>query len=171
MCVTDFFLVEASSREPLRSFTRSQLYYLQADLFGAGIDTSLNTVMWAILFLASAEFRDIQEKIQEEIDNECGSDPPSLANQLPLLRATILEVQRLRPVTPLGVPHGTVNVTKVGPWTLPAGTMVLPLHWAINRDPGLWQNPEEFKPHRFISHNGGLVENTKLYPFQVRLCI
>ena len=45
VCVTDFFLVEASNREPLGSFTRSQLYYLQADLFGAGIDTSLNTVM------------------------------------------------------------------------------------------------------------------------------
>jgi len=173
VCLTDYFLVEASSRESIGSFTRSQLYYLQADLFGAGIDTSLNTVLWALLFLSSDQFRDIQEKIQEEIDNDCHGNPPSLTNSLPLLRATVFEVQRLRPVTPLGIPHGTISTTNVGPWTLPAGTMVLPLHWAINRDPELWENPEEFCPHRFLDENGVLVENTNLYPFQVgkRRCI
>ena len=167
VCVTDFFLLEASSREDLGSFTRTQLNYLQADLFGAGIDTSKNTVLWVLLFLASDLFRELQENIQLQIDDECGENTPSLASSLPLLHATILEVTRLRPVTPLGVPHGTLKTTIFGGWSMPAGTMVLPLHWAINRDPDLWEHPEEFQPHRFLDKNGDLVENRNLYPFQV----
>ena len=167
VCITDFFLVESSRRSAVGSFTRSQLYYLQADLFGAGIDTSKNTVLWALLFLSSDTFKDLQKNIQLQIDHECGGNTPSLTSNLPLLRATILEVQRLRPVTPLGVPHGTVTATRVGSWTLPAGTMVLPLHWAINRDPDLWENPEEFRPSRFLDESGALIENRNLYPFQV----
>merc|ERR1719233_109554 len=173
VCITDFFLVESSKRSPVGSFTRSQLYYLQADLFGAGIDTSKNTVLWVLLLLSSDTFRELQQKIQLEIDHDCAGNTPSLTSPLPLLRATILEVQRLRPVTPLGVPHGTVNVTKVGSWSLPAGTMVLPLHWAINRDPDLWEHPEEFRPDRFLDESGALLENRNLHPFQVgkRRCI
>lgn len=40
---------------------------------------------------------------------------------------------RLRPVVPLGVPHGVVEEMDLAGWRLPKATMVLPLHWAINR--------------------------------------
>ena len=40
---------------------------------------------------------------------------------------------RLRPVVPLGVPHGVVEEMELAGWRLPKATMVLPLHWAINR--------------------------------------
>ena len=166
-CVTDYFLLEASKKTNGGSFTRSQLYFLQADLFGAGIDTSLNTIMWSLLYLSSEEGKLLQSQIQDEMDQECQSSSVSLSHKLPLLRATILEVQRLRPVTPLGVPHGTTQAVKYGQWTLPSGTMVIPLHWAINRDPELWESPEKFLPNRFLDNEGNLQENGKLYPFQV----
>lgn len=44
---------------------------------------------------------------------------------------------RLRPVVPLGVPHGVVEEVEVSGWRLPKATMVMPLHWAINRSNSL----------------------------------
>jgi cytochrome P450 len=45
------------------------------------------------------------------------------------LQAVILEVQRLFPVVPLGVPHGTTRPANLAGFRLPAGTMVMALHW------------------------------------------
>ena len=47
------------------------------------------------------------------------------------------QVMRLRPVVPLGVPHGVVEEVEVSGWRLPKATMVMPLHWAINRSNSL----------------------------------
>ena len=47
------------------------------------------------------------------------------------------QVMRMRPVVPLGVPHGVVEEVEVSGWRLPKATMVMPLHWAINRSNSL----------------------------------
>ena len=121
---------------------------MQADLFGAGLDTSLNTVTFALSFLGSPEFCSLQTALQAELDG-CGTEGPGLHHPLPLLRATVLEVQRLRPVTPLGVPHGTLATVQLASGAvLPPATMIIPLHWAVNRDKELWDRPEEFRPNR-----------------------
>ena len=60
-------------------------------------------------------------------------------------------------------------VNNLGNWEFPAGTMVMPLHWAINHDPKTWSQPELFRPHRFIDQDGDLVADLHLYPFQVIL--
>jgi ecdysteroid 25-hydroxylase CYP306A1 len=89
-----------------------------------------------------------------------------------LLRSCLLEVARLRPVTPLGVPHGTLADVRLGTdYLLPPGTMLLPLHWAINRDPAVWERPEEFDATRFLMSGGDLA--SKMLPFQSgrRRCI
>ena len=95
---------------------------------------------------------------------------------------------RLRPVVPLGVPHGVVEEVEVSGWRLPKATMVMPLHWAINRsnsllysesngctivnctlwyrDPLIWEEPEKFLPSRFLGADGESRANDFL-PFQV----
>ena len=121
---------------------------MQADLFGAGLDTSLNTVTFALSFLGSPEFCWLQTAVQAELDG-CGRAGPGLHHPLPLLRATLLEVERLRPVTPLGVPHGTLATVRLASGAvLPPATMIIPLHWAVNMDTELWDRPEEFRPNR-----------------------
>lgn len=47
------FLKEQQARgaEP-GSFTTSQFYHLLADLFGAGVDTTLTTLRWLLIYLA-----------------------------------------------------------------------------------------------------------------------
>ena len=66
---------------------------LQADLFGAGTDTSLNTISWSLLLLSSPDQAHLVQALQAELDEECGEDGEiHLGLRLPLLRATILEV-------------------------------------------------------------------------------
>ena len=61
-------------------------------MYGAGTETTINTLMWTILFLASKEMKHLQEKIQSDIDTECGDQYPTMQHKLSLLRATILGI-------------------------------------------------------------------------------
>ena len=81
-------------------FTRRQMYFFQGDLYGAGTETSTHTILFALMFLASDQCRGLQQRIQAEIAAECGDKAPTLEHKLNLLRATVMEVQRIRPVTP-----------------------------------------------------------------------
>ena len=72
------------------SFTRRQLFFFQGDLFGAGTETSTNTIKFALLVLSAPQYRDLLEEIMAEIDSECGASRPALSHSLPHLRAAIL---------------------------------------------------------------------------------
>ena len=50
------------------SFSNKQLHFLQADLFGAGTDTSLTTIKWCVAALAKNP-----DTVQEELRREMGT--------------------------------------------------------------------------------------------------
>ncbi|XP_072751870.1 cytochrome P450 306a1 isoform X2 [Anoplolepis gracilipes] len=112
---TDNFLaafndVMSNNANNSEHFTQPQYYHLLADLFGAGTDTTLTTLRWFLLFMATHPVE--QKKIQDEINELLGQKLPTLEDRLVLIRleAAIAETQRLRSVTPLGIPHGTLEV-------------------------------------------------------------
>ncbi|KAL0108031.1 hypothetical protein PUN28_014951 [Cardiocondyla obscurior] len=156
-----------------RSFTQQQFYHLLADLFGAGTDTTLTTLRWFLLFMATHP--DEQKKLQDEMDELLGEKPPSLDDRLLLvhLEAAIAETQRLRSVVPVGIPHGTTEVTQIGDYDVPKGTMVVPLQWAMHTDPSYWRDPLSFQPERFVGPDGGLVKPKAFLPYQAgkRMCV
>ena len=72
-------------------------------------------------------------------------------------------------MTPQGIPHGVTSPVEVGgQWELQPGTMVLPLHWAVNMDSKTWAQPDTFRPARFLDTEGKLSQENKIFPFQVR---
>ncbi|XP_066602888.1 cytochrome P450 306a1 [Prorops nasuta] len=154
-------------------FTEAQFYHLLADLFGAGTDTTLTTLRWFILFIAVHP--EEQERIREEMRQVLGNREPTLADKedLKLLEASIMEVQRLRSVVPIGIPHGALEDAKIAEYDIPKGTMVVPLQWAIHMDPVYWDEPAEFKPQRFIAEDGSILKPEAFLPFQSgkRMCI
>ncbi|XP_078407105.1 cytochrome P450 2U1 isoform X2 [Cetorhinus maximus] len=105
----DFYLKEVDyeiQRNQKTSFSEDYLFYIIGDLFVAGTDTTSNTVLWAILFMAAHP--EVQEKVQREISTVVGeSRPPSLKDKLhmPFTEATIMEIQRMTTVVPLAIPH------------------------------------------------------------------
>lgn len=52
-------------------------------------------------------------------------------------------------------------------YRIPKGTMVIPLQWALHMDPKVWDNPEEFRPSRFLASDGSLLKPQEFMPFQV----
>ena len=55
---------------------------------------------------------------------------------------------------------------RAGPYTIPAGHMIMPSLTAIMKGPDQWEDALAFKPSRFIDPNSGrVVKNEKLIPF------
>lgn len=178
--VADFLQAqrEARIRDPQsiesQSFSDKQLCYLAGDIFGAGIDTTVNTIQWCILYLCKRQ--SIQEDIYQDIQTRCG---PIITlqdkHQLAYLQAFIFEVMRMKPAVPMGVPHGTTQTVEMEGYTIPKGATIIPLQWAINGDEEFWDVPTDFDPKRFfISRDKKeLQPNENFIPFQVgkRRCV
>lgn len=112
--ILELFLLEQKQRsqenDPKVKFCdRTQLRHFLADLFGAGVDTTLTTLRWFLLFVANN--KEIQQKIRQEFSKLAGNFPTidDYAN-FHYLRACIAETQRIRSVVPLGIPHGSTRV-------------------------------------------------------------
>lgn len=86
-------------------------------------------------------------------------------------QATIYETFRIRPVVPVGIPHGVLQDMEINGYQVPKRTMLVPLLWAIHMDDTLWKDPEEFNPYRFIGDEGKIVKSENLLPFQAGKCL
>lgn len=111
--------------------------------------------------------------MRNEIDtvmNSVGSE--SLYDQrsrLPVVRSTILEVLRMRPVAPMGVPHVVSDTGSIDGYSIPKGSQIFSNIWGMHNDPDIWKDPSVFNPDRFLSHTGVLdEEKAKLViPFSI----
>ncbi|KAH9713627.1 hypothetical protein WN944_021806 [Citrus x changshan-huyou] len=121
------------------------------DLIAGGTESSAVTVEWAISELMKKP--EIFNKATEELDRVIGKErwveEKDIVN-LPFIDAIVKETMRLHPVGAFLVPRAARKDSKVAGYDIQKGTRVLVSVWAIGRDPGLWENPIEFYPERFI---------------------
>ncbi|XP_014368135.2 cytochrome P450 306a1 [Papilio machaon] len=174
-CILDNFLLEQKKRfdnnaETAKYMTDEQMFYLLADMFGAGLDTTSTTLAWFLLYMALHP--EEQETVRREILSVLIDDNDSDYTKLPRLMAAICETQRIRSIVPVGIPHGCTEDTYLGEYRIPKGAMVMPLQWAMHMDPDVWEDPEEFKPSRFLDEDGNLLKPQQFIPFQTgkRMC-
>ncbi|XP_072044317.1 cytochrome P450 2J2-like [Amphiura filiformis] len=143
-------------------------------LFLAGTETSTTTLRWALLYMIM--YPEIQAKVQQEIDTVVGRmRMPQWADRvlLPYTEAVLLEIQRIRTVLPLGVPHVASEDTTLAGYYIPKGTYVVANVWALHNDPDVWAEPDQFKPERFLDEDGKLSYREELIPFSTgnRVCL
>ena len=106
-------------------YDAGQLTYIIRDLVTAGTDTSMNTLLWAMIMLANSP--KVQSSIREEIDSVVPRTRlPSLDDKpnLPYTEASMTELMRWRTLLPIGLPRLTMCDTEVNGFHIPAGTQV-----------------------------------------------
>jgi cytochrome P450 len=144
------------------------------DMLVAATDTTSATSIWAMTALIRNPR--VMKKAQEEIRNLGGKkdfiDENDIQN-FPYLKAVIKETLRLHLPAPLLVPRESREKCTISGYNIPANTIVYVNAWAIQRDPNIWKNPEEFCPERFLDssiHFNG--QDFELIPFGAgrRIC-
>ena len=114
------------------------------------------TPTWPLSLLINN--RQALEKAQAELDIHVGKhrqvDGSDIKN-LVYLQAIVKETLRFYPPGPLSVPREAREDCTVVGFHIQAGTRLLVKIWKMHRDPGIWSDPLEFRPERFLSDNAG----------------
>lgn len=71
--------------------------------------------------------------------------------RLPYLEAIIKETMRMHPTAPLLLPHHAVEKVEIYGYTIPKHRQIFVNVWSILRDNAYWNEPNIFKPERFLN--------------------
>lgn len=139
--------------------TEESIFAILTNMIAGGILTSKGTMLTAIRILL--ERKDIQRRIQSEVDQVVGPQrPPTLLDRknMPYTEAFLLEVMRYGTNLALAVPHCLMDDTNLAGYDLKKGSMVLMNLWKIHHDESIYPEPYVVKPERFLDKNGDLVQ-------------
>uniref|UniRef100_A0A914WPL1 Cytochrome P450 n=1 Tax=Plectus sambesii TaxID=2011161 RepID=A0A914WPL1_9BILA len=174
---TDAYLIEMNKRIKAGnqgSFTERQLMFAMGDIWAAGMDTTVNTLRYAILYLLN--YPKVLKKLHEEMDEMVGRERELSMNDqkiLPYLCATIEEVQRLGSLGAIGLQRTVTEDVVVGGYRLPKETIVVPQLPSIHLNEKLFPDPYVFSLERHIDANGRFVKNEHILAFSIgkRACM
>ncbi|KAH7549274.1 hypothetical protein JRO89_XS13G0007700 [Xanthoceras sorbifolium] len=148
--------------------TDSDMIAVLWEMIFRGTDTVAILLEWILARMVLHP--DIQAKAQTEIDSVVGttrsvsdSDLPNL----PYLLAIIKETLRMHPPGPLlSWARLAIHDTHIGHHFVPAGTVAMVNMWSITHDEGVWPQPNEFKPERFVDEDVAIMgSDLRLAPF------
>lgn len=129
-------------------------------------ETSISAFRWALHLLASHP--EVQSRIRQEIFDVVGRDRlPAYTDRhnMPYMESTVVECLRMRPVIPYVAPHIVSRDRKIAGYDVAVGTRVTVNLWFLARSPTLWENPDEFRPERFLDENGCYDRSREPIPF------
>ncbi|TYH71924.1 hypothetical protein ES332_D05G217700v1 [Gossypium tomentosum] len=116
--------------------------------------------------------------VVNELDIHVGNNrlvEESDMKNLVYLQAVIKETMRLYPAAPLSLIHAATEDCRVSGYQVAAGTWLITNLYKLHGDPGIWSDPEEFRPERFMTthkHVDVKGQNFELVPFSSgrRMC-
>lgn len=82
---------------------------------------------------------------------------------MPFTEAVIYETARMASVIPLGVFHTALVDTYFHDYLIRKGTWIWCNQYAVHMNSHFWEEPERFKPERFLSRNGESVIRNQDY--------
>ncbi|XP_010531548.1 PREDICTED: cytochrome P450 93A3-like [Tarenaya hassleriana] len=158
------FLLKVREEDQSTPLTMDHVKAVLTDMVLGGIDTSSNTIQYAMAELINRP--EVKKRAQQELDEVVGKDnvveEPHIT-KLRYLSAVMKETLRVHPIFPLLIPHRSSQSAVVSGYTIPKDTKVFVNVWAIHRDPRSWENPLEFDPDRFLGRTGDFSGNNFSY--------
>ncbi|KAK6225704.1 cytochrome p450 [Colletotrichum tabaci] len=145
-------------------------------VYAAGQDTTWSTLV--VFVLNMVLHPEVQEKAQRMIDKVVGGDArlPTFEDRprLPYIDYIVQETLRWCPVSPLGVPHRSLEDDVYNGMFIPKGSFVYANARAMTHDERTYSDPDRFDPDRY----GPVEQGGRGEPFPVghfgfgrRLCV
>ncbi|XP_037275061.2 cytochrome P450 2U1 [Rhipicephalus microplus] len=147
--------IQESKNESNSFFTDGYLVGNINSFLMAGTFSTSMTMTWQMINFAKHPDT-VQARVQREIDEVIGHDRrPTWEDRkrMPYTMACVLEVQRWKTPSALGVARECAEDVVIGDIFIPKGTIVLPNMWAVHNDPILWKEPTKFYPERYLSED------------------
>jgi cytochrome P450 len=144
--------------------TPKQLRDETMTLFLAGHETTAITLSWTWYLLAQNPA--VEGRLHEELRSVLGGRAPEVADlgRLPYLHAVINEVLRLYPPAYI-LARVAIAPFRIGEYDFPAGETVLLSQWVMHRDPRYYDEPESFRPERWLNGLADRLPPGAYFPF------
>ncbi|XP_068605731.1 cytochrome P450 2K1-like [Brachionichthys hirsutus] len=176
-CFIDAFLMHKLKLEESEikdsQYHEENLVYSAMQLFGAGTDTTANTLQWSLLFMA--KYPHVQDQVQEELIRVIGSRQVRVEDRkyLPYTDAVIHEAQRFANIVPMAIPHRTSQDVTFQGYFIKKGTSVFVLLSSVLFDESEWESPHTFNPSHFLDKEGRFIRRDAFLPFSAgrRVCL
>jgi cytochrome P450 len=156
-------LIEARDEEG-NSLSDRQLRDELMTMFVAGYETTALALTWSWYLLS--QHPAIEAKFISELDDVTGRHQATL-NDLGRLRLTesiVKEALRLYPPI-YSQGRETLRECQIGGYRVPAHTQLFVSQWIVQRDPRFFDDPDAFKPERWLDGSTDLLSSFAYFPF------
>ncbi len=125
-------------------------------IFLAGHETTANAMAWTWHLLGQAP--EVETRLHQEIDGVCTDEPEGSSPRVPSIddvprleyaRAVIAESMRLFPPA-WTIGRRAMEPHTIGGFAIEKDALVLMSQWVVHRDPRWWDDPQSFKPERWL---------------------
>uniref|UniRef100_A0A3Q3VX54 Uncharacterized protein n=1 Tax=Mola mola TaxID=94237 RepID=A0A3Q3VX54_MOLML len=146
--------------------SRAEVYICITELLLGGVDTTSNTLSWALYHLARD--REAQGRLHDEVTSVCPDKrEPTTAelSRMPFLKAVIKETLRLYPVVPGNGRFVSENEVVVGGYWFPKKTQFHLCHYTICHDEAEFVDAGLFAPERWLRGSAPTANHYQHHPY------
>jgi cytochrome P450 len=138
----------------------------------AGHETTALALTWSWYLLS--KHPEVEEQLLAELESALNGRAPALSDvsRLPFAEAVLLETMRLYPPI-FGIGRESIAACELNGFRLPERTNVYMVPYVIQRDPRFFDEPERFRPERWLDGLAKRLPRFAYFPFGggPRLCI
>ncbi|XP_061345602.1 cytochrome P450 84A1 [Gastrolobium bilobum] len=130
--------------------TKDNIKAIIMDVMFGGTETVASAIEWAMaeLMRSPEDLKRVQQELADIVGLDRRVEEPDF-EKLTYLKCALKETLRLHPPIPLLL-HETAEEATVAGYFVPKKARVMINAWAIGRDKNCWDEPESFKPSRFL---------------------
>lgn len=165
-------LLKAQDEDSGYQMSEQQLRDEVITLFFAGFETTARSLTWGWYLLGSHP--QVYARLQDEARQVLGKRLPTVEDlyRLEYTRMVIDETLRLYPPTAM-LARQNLEEDQIGGYSVPPGSLVILLPFAVHRYPGIWPEPERYDPERFSAETASQRPKSAYIPFASgpRVCL